>query len=79
MSISEERSSRYTFKPGQLTPVTNPEKLKRIHEKTGVHPLPDDEQAWIAEQWKLRFDTDPELSTFKLSDEYRQLKAQGKI
>ena len=46
MSISEERSSRYTFKPGQLTPVTDPEKLKRIHEKTGVHPLPDDEQAW---------------------------------
>lgn len=45
MSISEERSSRYTFKPGQLTPVTNPEEPKRIHEKTGVHPLPADEQA----------------------------------
>ena len=46
MSISEERSSRYTFKPGQLTPVTNPEEPKRIHEKTGMRPLPDDEQAW---------------------------------
>lgn len=79
MSISEERSSRYTFESGQLTPVTDPEELKRIHEKTGVHPLPADEQTWIAGQWKLRFDTDPELSTFKLSDEYRQLKAQGKI
>ncbi len=79
MSISEERSSRYTFEPGQLTPVTDPEKLKRIHEKTGVHPLSDDEQAWIAEQWRLRFGTDPELSTFKLSDEYRRLKTQGKI
>ena len=46
MSISEERSRRYTFEPDQLTPVTNPEELKRIHEKTGMRPLPDDEQAW---------------------------------
>lgn len=79
MSISEERSSRYTFEPGQLTPVTDPEELKRIHEKTGVYSLPADEQAWIAEQWRLRFGTDPELSTFRLSDEYQRLKAQGKI
>lgn len=46
MSISEERSRRYTFEPDQLTPVTDPEELKRIHEKTGAHPLPDDEQEW---------------------------------
>jgi len=46
MSISEERSRRYTFESGQLTPVTDPEMLKRIHERTGMCPLPDDEQAW---------------------------------
>lgn len=46
MSIGEERSRRYTFEPDQLTPVTNPEELKRIHEKIGMRPLPDGEQAW---------------------------------
>lgn len=46
MPISEEQSNRYTFEPGQLTPVTDPEELKCIHEKTGMRPLPGDEEAW---------------------------------
>ena len=45
MSISEERSSRYTFKPGQLTPVTDPENSSASM-RTSAHPLPDDAQAW---------------------------------
>lgn len=79
MAINENRMDRYTFAPGQLKQVTDPEHLERVYERTGVRPLPDDEQAWIAEQWRLRYDTDPDLSTFALSDEYRRLKSQGKL
>lgn len=79
MTVSEDRLGRYTFEPGELTPVTDRDQLDAAYERTGVRPADDEEQAWIAEQWRLRYDTDPDLSTFALSDEYRRLKAQGKL
>lgn len=79
MTVTTDRLDRYTFQPGQLKPVTDRQELEAAYERTGVRPLHDDEQAWIAEQWRLRYDTDPDLSTFALSDEYRRLKAQGKL
>lgn len=79
MAVSEDRLGRYTFEPGELTPVTDRDQLDAAYERTGVRPADDEEQAWIAEQWRLRYDTDPDLSTFALSDEYRRLKAQGKL
>lgn len=79
MTVSEDRLNRYTFEPGELTPVTDRDQLDAAYERTGVRPADDEEQLWIAEQWRLRYDTDPDLSTFALSDEYRRLKAQGKL
>lgn len=79
MAITEDRADRFTFQPGQLTQVTDPQELDRIHAETGVQPPSAEEHAWVAEQWRLRYDTDPNLSTFALSDEYRRLKAQGKL
>lgn len=79
MTVSEDRLNRYTFQPGELKPVTDRNQLNAACERTGVRPADDDEQEWIAEQWRLRYDTDPDLSTFALSDEYRRLKAQGKL
>lgn len=79
MTVSEDRLNRYTFQPGELTPVTDRDQLNAAYERTGVRPADDEEQLWIAEQWRLRYDTDPDLSTFALSDEYRRLKAQGKL
>lgn len=79
MTVSEDRLNRYTFQPGELKPVTDRNQLNAAYERTGVRPADDEEQAWIAEQWRLRYDTDHDLSTFALSDEYRRLKAQGKL
>ena len=79
MTVSEDRLNRYTFQPGELKPVTDSNQLNAAYERTGVRPADDEEQAWISEQWRLRYDTDPDLSTFALSDEYRRLKAQGKL
>ncbi len=79
MTVSEDRLNRYTFQPGELKPVTDSNQLNAAYERTGVRPADDEEQAWIAEQWRLRYDTDPGLSTFALGDEYRRLKAQGKL
>lgn len=79
MTVSEDRLDRYTFQPGELKPVTDRNQLNAAYERTGVRPADDEEQAWIAEQWRLRYDTDHDLSTFALSDEYRRLKAQGKL
>lgn len=79
MTVSEDRLDRYTFQPGELKPVTDSNQLNAAYERTGVRPADDEEQEWIAEQWRLRYDTDPDLSTFALSDEYRRLKAQGKL
>lgn len=79
MTVSEDRLDRYTFQPGELKPVTDRNQLNAAYERTGVRQADDEEQAWIAEQWRLRYDTDPGLSTFALSDEYRRLKAQGKL
>lgn len=79
MTVSEDRLNRYTFQPGELKPVTDRNQLNAAYERTGVRPADDEEQLWIAEQWRLRYDTDPDLSTFALSDEYRRLKAQGKL
>lgn len=79
MTVSEDRLNRYTFQHGELKPVTDRNQLNAAYERTGVRQAADEEQAWIAEQWRLRYDTDPGLSTFALSDEYRRLKAQGKL
>lgn len=79
MTVSEDRLNRYTFQPGELKQVTDRNQLNAAYERTGVRPADDEEQAWIAEQWRLRYDNDPDLSTFALSDEYRRLKAQGKL
>lgn len=79
MTVSEDRLDRYTFQPGELKPVADRNQLNAAYERTGVRPADDEEQAWIAEQWRLRYDNDPDLSTFALSDEYRRLKAQGKL
>lgn len=79
MTVSEDRLDRYTFQPGELKPVTDRNQLNAAYERTGVRPADDEEQAWIAEQWRLRYDNDPDLSTFALSDEYRRLKAQGRL
>lgn len=79
MTVSEDRLNRYTFQPGELKPVTDRNQLNAAYERTGVRPADDEEQAWIAEQWRLRYDTAPDLSAFALSDEYRRLKAQGKL
>ncbi len=79
MTESEDRLDRYTFPPGELNPGSDRNQLNAAYERTGVRPADDEEQAWIAEQWRLRYDTDPDLSTFALSDEYRSLKAQGKL
>lgn len=79
MTISDERMDRFTFMPGQLTPITDPDELEAIYKTTGVRPVSDEEQEWIAEQWRLRYGSEPGLSTFKLQDEYHDLKAQGKL
>lgn len=79
MTVSEDRLNRYTFQPGELKPVTDRNQLNAAYDRTGVRPADDEEQAWIAEQWRLRYDTDPDLSTFALGDEYRRLKAQGRL
>lgn len=79
MTVSEDRLDRYTFQPGGLKPVADRDQLNAAYERTGVRPADDEEQAWIAGQWRLRYDTDPGLSTFALGDEYRRLKAQGRL
>ena len=79
MTVSEDRLDRYTFQPVGLKPVTDRNQLNAAYDRTGVRPADDEEQAWIAEQWRLRYDTDPGLSTFALGDEYRRLKAQGRL
>lgn len=65
--------------PGDLVQITDPDELERIYQRTGRRPLPDEENQWIAEQWKIRWENGNPVSTFELEREWEQLKAQGKL
>lgn len=74
-----DRTDRFTFMPGNLVKVTDPDELERIYQRTGRRPLPAEERAWIAEQWRIRWNNGNPVSTFELQREYDQLKAEGKL
>lgn len=74
-----ERTDRFTFMPGDIIPITDPERLERMYEQGLPRPLPDEENEWIAEQWAKRWRKEPRLTTFQLQREYEQLKAEGKL
>lgn len=73
------RADRFTFMPGQLTPVTDRQELERVYAKTGVRPLPPEEQAWISEEGCRRWAEGDFVSADELMAEYRRLKAQGRL
>lgn len=73
------RADRFTFMPGQLTPVTDRQELERVYAKTGVRPLPPEEQAWISEEGCRRWAEGDFVPADELMAEYRRLKAQGKL
>lgn len=73
------REDRFTFMPGQLKPVTDRQELERVYERTGVRPLPREEQDWISKEGCRRWAKGDFVSTDELRSEYSSLKSQGKI
>lgn len=62
-----------------LTPVTDPEILKKTYEITGVYPYPKEKQDWISRYSRqLYFDGKP-FQTDELADEYDRRKADGTL
>lgn len=53
--------------------------LDLIYKKTGVYPLPAQEQAWISEEGCRRWADGDFVSTDELRAEYHRRKAQRKV
>lgn len=79
MPIAPDRLDKFTFMPGQYHPITDPQEVERINKLIGFVPPSDEEWAWVADQWKKRWQIEPDLSTDKLQEEYAHKKALGQL
>lgn len=77
--MTPEPYDRFTFQPGELTEITDPERLEEISRITGIRPFPPEKQAWIAKEGKRRIRAHIACNTKSLSAEYDRLKAEGKL
>ena len=77
--FNDEDYDRFSFHPGDLTPVTDPEELAVLYRKTGIRPYPEEKQVWISREGKARYRQGLSVSTFDLSDEYDRRKALGQL
>lgn len=62
-----------------LTPITDPEVIKRTSEITGIYPLPEEKQAWVSKYTRLLLHEGKPFSTFDLVKEYDVRKAKGTL
>ena len=62
-----------------LTPITDPEVIKRTSEITGIYPLPEEKQAWVSKYTRQLLHEGKPFSTFELVKEYDLRKANGTL
>lgn len=62
-----------------LTPITDPEVIKRTSEITGVYPLPEEKQAWVSKYTRQLLHEGKPFSTYDLVKEYEVRKANGTL
>ncbi|PJM74537.1 hypothetical protein [Bifidobacterium simiarum] len=78
MPIAPDRLDKFTFQ-GEFHPLTDPEEIAVIHKKIGFVPPTPEEQSYITEQWRKRFDTEDDISTDRLRAEFVRKKALGQL
>lgn len=62
-----------------LTPVTDPEIIRRTNEIMGIHPYPKEKQDWVSKySYQLYLEGKP-FSTIKVAEEYDRRKADGTL
>jgi hypothetical protein len=70
---------RFTFMPGDLVEITDPKVLEADWKRDGFVPPSDEEWAWVSAEAKRRYDAGLPVDTQDLQDEYKRLKAEGKL
>ncbi len=62
-----------------LTPITDPEVIKRTNEIMGIKPYPKEKQEWVSKySYKLYLEGKP-FSTITVAEEYDVRKANGTL
>lgn len=62
-----------------LTPVTDPERIRKASEITGIYPYPEEKQDWICKYSIKLYHEGKPFSTVKLAEEYDLRKANGTL
>lgn len=78
-SISQDQMDKFTFLPGQLEPVTDPERIAEINRKYGDISMPQDEYEWVSREGKRRWSVGDYVSTNELRAEYARRKELGTL
>lgn len=77
-SIDQDQMDKFTFLPGQLEPVTDPDLIAEIDRKCGGPiSLDEEEQAWISSEGKKRWSVGDYVATDELQAEYARRKDSG--
>lgn len=70
---------KFTFMPGDLVEVTDPDEIAAAHAKTGYVPETLEETAWINARINKAFAAGEPFNGFELRAEYARRKAEGTL